>query len=479
MGDFMEIHAKRKISSTKKILLIAPLWNKDTKSIFHYMYGIFPPLGIALIASILEKDNHRVEIIDCSADGISPKEINKFINDDYDFVGISVVSQSAPAAYEIAKEIKTRYKKAIIIIGGVHASAMPEEIVSNPYVDICVRGEGEESIREVISGAPLENIKGISYRKNGSIIHNPDRETIPDLDIYPLPAYHLLPMKKYRSILGVAIEEPSIGLVVSRGCPGRCEYCFPNSLGRKVRIKKPQRILEEILLLKNTYGVKEIDFYDDTFTFYKDKIIELCDLLIKNKIKIVWSCLTRVDFVDEGILKQMKEAGCHQLMYGVESGSEEIRKKLNKNINVDFKKVMKMTQRIGIQIRATYMIGNYAETYNDVLKTIKYAKYLDSDLAIFNVCTPFPGTELYKRLEIEGRILTKDWGKYDFFNVVFSHPNLSAGQITSLYKRANLEFYLRPIFFMRQFRNLCSFTRARLLLRIVIAFIKGVINWVK
>lgn len=461
----------------KKILLIYPLWKKDTKSIFRYMYGVFPPLGIALLASILEELGHYVKIIDCSAENILPEDIAAKISNDYDFVGISALSPSAPLSYEIAKEIRKKMKNVTIIIGGVHATALPEEVISVPYVDICVRGEGEETIKEIVSGAPLEIIRGITYKKNGTIINNPDREPIADLNSYPLPAYHLLPMRKYRSMLGVSIREPSIGLVISRGCPGRCEYCFPNSLGNKIRIKSPKKILEEMLLLKNEYGIKEIDFYDDTFTFYKDKIVEVCDLIIKNNIKMSWSCLTRADFVDEKLLRSMKLAGCHQVMYGIESGSNEIRKKLNKNINVDFKSIIKMTQKIGIQIRATYMIGNYYETYKDVLETIKYAKDLNSDLAVFNVCTPFPGTELYKRLEKEGRLLTRKWEKYDFFNVVFSHPYLSEKEIIALYKKANKEFYLRPEVFIGQLKNLFSYKRIKLQLKLAVALAKGVMSW--
>lgn len=441
------------------------------------MYGQFPPLGVALLASVLEKEGHHVKIIDCSAEQIFPGEIDRHITEEYDFVGISSLSQSAPSAYKIARALKTNMRNATIIMGGIHATAMPEEVIDNPDVDICVRGEGEDAIKEIVSGQALENIKGITYKKNGDIIQNPERDVIADLDAYPLPAYHLLPMKRYRSMLGVAIKEPSIGLVISRGCPGRCEYCFPNSLGKKVRIKSPNRILEEISLLKNEYGIKEIDFYDDTFTFYKSKIIEMCDLLVRNRVGITWSCLTRVDFVDRDLLQRMKRAGCHQVMYGIESGSPEIRKILNREISTDFKRIFKMTQAAGIQIRATYMIGNYAETYNDALETINYAKYLDSDLAVFNICTPFPGTALYKRLEGEGRILTRDWGKYDFFNVVFLHPHLSKEEIIGLYKKANIKFYLRPIVFIRQLKNLCNFSRLRLLFRIGLAFIRGILNW--
>jgi len=235
--------------------------------------------------------------------------------------------------------------------------------------------------------------------------------------------------------------------------------------------------MEELLLLKNEYGIREVDFYDDTFTFYRDKIVEMCDLLISNKMRITWSCLTRPDFIDEKLLKHMKRAGCHQVMYGVESGSSNVLKALNRKMNVDFKSLFDLTRSNGVQIRATYMIGNYTETYKDVLSTIKYAKHLNSDYAVFNVCTPYPGTRLYKKLDTEGRITTKDWGKYDFFNVVFSHPSMSTEQITDLYKRANKEFYLRPIMFVRQLRNLLSFTRIKMVCKIVLGLARGVMNW--
>lgn len=457
------------------VLLINPLWSKDTKSIFRYLYGVFPPLGIALLASILEQDGHYVKIIDCAAEEILPADITKHISEKFDFIGITALSQLAPLSYELARIIKKHFDVPIIM-GGIHATAMPDEVISNPYIDICVRQEGEEVIREIVSHKPLSGIKGISYKDNARIIHNPSREPIVDLDPYPLAAYHLLPMKRYRSMLGVAIKWPSIGLIISRGCPGKCEYCYPNSLGDKVRMKSPRKIMEELLLLKNNYGVKEIDFYDDTFTFFKNKIIEICDLLIRYKAALTWSCLTRPDLVDEPLLKYMNEAGCHQVMYGIEAGSPEIRKKINKRIDVDFKKVIKMTQRSGIQIRATYMIGNYDEKYEDVLKTISFAKYCDSDFAVFNVCTPFPGTVLYQRLEAEGRISSRDWSKYDFFNVVFKHPHLTADEITRLYKQANKEFYFRLIVFIRQLKCIYSFTRMRLLFKIGVALIKGLIH---
>jgi len=235
----------------KNILLISPLWEKNSKSIFKYMYGVFPPLGLALLASVLEKEGHRVKIIDCSALEIHSQNILRYIKEEYDFIGISVLSHSAYSGYRIAEEIKKNMRDAVVILGGVHATAMPEEVITNPYIDICVRGEGEEAIKEIVAGCPLSRIKGISYKNNGSFVHNGDRDIILNLDSYPLPAYHLLPMNRYRSVLGIAIREPSIGLMASRGCPGNCEYCFPNSLGRKVRIRSPRRVFKDTPSFKN------------------------------------------------------------------------------------------------------------------------------------------------------------------------------------------------------------------------------------
>ena len=465
-------------NSMRKVLLIQAPWEKQTKSIFRYLHGVFPPLGLATIASFLEKVGHEVSIIDCTAEFIKPENIIEHIDKSYDFVGISATTATAPGGYKIAELIKEKMNGAVVIFGGVHATAMPEEVISQPAIDICVRGEGEETIKEIVAGVPLKEIKGITFKENGSAIHNADRAMIRDLDAYPLPAYHLLPMKKYRSITGAAIKEPSIGLVVSRGCPAKCEYCYTAVLGKKMRMKSPNRILEEISLLKNKYGIKEIDFYDDTFTVNKKVIGEVCNLLIQNKVNIAWSCLTRMDYVDEDLLKLMKRAGCHQVMYGVEAGRQEVRDAIGKKLSVDIKNIFKMTQKIGIQIRATYMIGNYVETREDVLETIKKSIEYDSEYAIFNVTTPFPGTELYKRLDKENRILHKDWAKYDFYNVVFSHPNLSAEEIETFYQQANKQFYFRPIMFFKHFKNLfSSLNMIKMYSRAAIGMTRAIWGW--
>ena len=462
------------------ILFIQPLWTyrKKTKSIFRYLAGIYPPLGIALLSAILEEEGHNVRIIDCIAESINPDEINDHIHEKYDIVGITAFTNQAPSAYKLAKNIKHKFKDSIIILGGIHATILPEEVIGNPYIDICVRSEGEETVKEIVSGLKLDKIKGISYKnEHGENIHNSDRKYISNIDAYPLPAYHLLPMRKYHSNLGLAIREPSIGILVSRGCPNNCEYCYPHALGRKVRMKSSIKIMEEIILLKEKYGIREIDFYDDTFTVFQNKIVEICNLLIENKIDIVWSCCTRADYITENLLTQMKKAGCHNIQIGVESGSSKVRNAIGKNINVDYHKVFTKAKKAGIQVRATYMIGNYIETRNDILETIDFSKRINSELAIFNITTPYPGTLLYKRLEKEGRIKTNDWEKYDFYNVVFRHPNLSEDEIQELYKRAIITYYFRIIVMIRVLKKVIKPSIAKLIIYAIFNTIRGIIQW--
>lgn len=173
-----------------------------------------------------------------------------------------------------------------------------------------------------------------------------------DLDKLPFPSYSKLPMQKYRSALGAARRSPSIGMITSRGCPGQCTFCFSGMFGSKIRFMSPRRVLEHILYLKANYGIKEISFYDDTFTANRKRVEDLCRSMIDEKIDISWSCFARVDTVNPDILRLMKEAGCHQICYGFESADEDILKAINKKIDTDksFRAVL-WTKEAGIDIR--------------------------------------------------------------------------------------------------------------------------------
>ena len=319
------------------MLFIDPPWiieNKD--NIWRNIGSCLPNLGIAYIASVLEKDGKDIAILDCTAEGLF--NIHNIENrlKEYPsprFIGITSTTPLINNGFKIAKLCKQIFPDASIVFGGVHPSVMTEETLVNSVVDFVVRDEGEMTVRELVDGISPSQIDGLSWKDNGKIIHNSQRQLIKDLNKIPPPAYHLLPMKKYRPAIGSYKRLPAMSMFATRGCPGRCTFCHRTFYG-KLRARSARNIIEEIMILKRNYGIKEITFYDDTFTTFKNVISEFCERIIYDKVDITWSCFTRVNHIDIEILKCMKEAGCHLVLFGVESADEQILKNINKKVSL-------------------------------------------------------------------------------------------------------------------------------------------------
>ncbi|MHB9156092.1 MAG: B12-binding domain-containing radical SAM protein, partial [Endomicrobiales bacterium] len=313
---------------TPDILLIDPPWNiLSPHNIWKNIGSCLPSLGLAYVASSLEKHGFTVRIVDCTADkrdldslvrlfsGMTPPR----------FVGLTATTPLIKSALLIAEAAKNSFPGAVVVLGGVHPTVLPEEVLSHPAVDIVVRGEGEETMLELARGKALSGVAGISYKENGALRHNPDRPLIKDIDTVPPPAYHLLPMKNYYPALGSYRRLPAMSIFATRGCPGRCTFCHRTFYG-KIRKRSAANIVEEVELLSRRYGIREIAFYDDAFTAFKDVVLEFCRLLEERKLKITWSCFTRADLVNRALLAAMKKAGCHLILFGVESADETILK---------------------------------------------------------------------------------------------------------------------------------------------------------
>jgi radical SAM superfamily enzyme YgiQ (UPF0313 family) len=240
-------------------------------------------------------------------------------------------------------------------------------------------------------------------------------------------------------------------MISSRGCPGKCTYCYGNILGKKIRFKSPWNIYSEIKYLQDSYGIREIAFYDDTFTTSKRNVQEFCRLIIDNDLDLTWSCFSRVDTVDYDTLKLMKQSGCHQISVGIESGDEQILKNIQKHINLEQAEIMvKNCREIGIVIRACFMLGNPGETAQTLKKTIEYSKKLDPDIALYNITTPFPGSKMYDWAKENGYLLTEDWRKYDLAQVVMELPTIDSKDLLDAYKKAYRGFYLRPSYILKR-----------------------------
>lgn len=422
-----------------------------------------PPLGLASIAAVLEGENYQAEILDANALQLSESEIAEEIGN-VDITGITAMTPFINSAIKVAKEIKKEKPGSTVIVGGAHVTVLPEKTLSNvPEIDIIVRGEGEETVVELYnalkSGISLQNVRGITYRDNGRVISTPMRPPIADLDSLPFPAYHLLPLHRYKLHPPHGRKLPFMAILTSRGCPYNCIFCSKPIFGRKVRSQSPQRIASEVEYLEEKFKVKEIAFYDDIFTLDKKRIAKLAEEFKQRNLNLPWTCETRVDLVTEELLKAMKEAGCYMIAYGIESGNQTILDNLRKKITIaQVRKAIKMTHDIGIQSIGYFMLGSPGETPATIRQTIDFANYLPLDFAQFSVTIPFPGTDLYN-LYLKQGIGNENWDNFVYANLrsisapVFETASLSKGDLQKWSKTAYREFYLRFSYIWERLRK--------------------------
>lgn len=442
-----------------EILLINPTYMEKTGNVWKEIASCLPPLGLASVAAYLESKGHSVAILDAEASRLDLKtlaasaaELNPV------FIGITATTPMIRSALDIADACKRAAPGARIILGGVHASVLPEEVLRADSVDYAVRGEGEITCLEIVEGRDPAAIKGLSYKSGGKIVHNPARELIEDINTLPFPAFHLLPMDKYYPAKGSYKRLPAISLIISRGCPGKCTFCYPDRLGKKIRMLSAAKTVEMINLLKRDYGIREVCFYDDTFTLSRTAVREMCGLMIDQKLGLTWSCFSRVDFMDEQTLALMKSSGCHQICYGIESGDEGILKALGKQFTLEkASSVVALTKKIGIEARTAFMFGSPGETRETLEKTLEYCIRLDPDYAIFNITTPYPGTQIFEWAKSKGILLTEDWEKFDVSTPVMRLPTLSPEDLVAFYKHAYKKFYTRPKYILKNCFRVTSF----------------------
>lgn len=425
-----------------------------------------PPLGLASIAAILEAIEYKVEILDLNVVGLSMSEIVKKVRN-VDVICITAMTPTINSAINIARSIKEDRPDSTIIMGGCHVTLLPEETLTNvPEVDLIVRGEGEESILEVFkaidTGSDMKNIKGITYRRNGRIRSTPLRSPISDLDALPFPSYHLLPLKKYKPHSPHGRKLPFMAMITSRGCPFRCIYCSKPVFGSKFRAQSPKRTVDEIIHLKEKFGVEEIMFYDDVFTLDRKRVIQLTQELNERGLDIPWSCETGVNLVDSELLKEMKKAGCYMISFGVESGSQKILNNLRKKISLNqAERAFKMSHDAGIQSVGYFMIGSPGETHTTIKQTIDFAKKLEADFAQFSVTTPFPGTDLYD-LYLNSMNKNTKWDDFIYASLksssapVFETESLSKEDLRNWNVRAYKEFYFRLSYIWKRFIGMRS-----------------------
>lgn len=458
----------------KKVLLIQPNYSYQRKS---GAWGVNPPIGIAYIAAVLEKNQINVEILDANAFNLSPEQAIEHVKkNNPDIVGISILT---PAHQYCVNVIKKLPSNIISIAGGNQATAIPEQLLKDGF-KIVVNGEGEYTMLEIAQGKNLEEIKGISYLKNGSVQTNTPRPPL-DVNELPFPARHLLPSNgvnlPYRS--GNTQYFPWTGIFTSRGCPYNCYYCFKKTFGYNVRQRSVENVVEEIVFLKNKYNIKEIDIYDDLFNFDLDRAEKILDEIIDRKLNIYIRCSNgiRVDKITPRFIEKMKKAGCIYIAFGIESGDQCILDKIPKQITIEqMKKAVALTKKAGITTAGFFIFGLLGDTKESMEKTLNLAKELDLDLTSFTIATPYPGTRLWDLVRKNGEIFITKWEDlhHSTGKMTFKYPETaSPEEVEEIYKRAYREYYLRPRYIIKQVLKIRSFTQIKNMFFGLIAILKA------
>ena len=430
-----------------------------------------PPLGLALLAAILGKNGYKVKILDANAAGFTPAEAASSVKDT-DIVGITAMTPTIGTALQIARDIKKINPGLTIILGGPHVTLMPEEtLASTKDIDVIVRGEADETILELMSALenkrPMDNIPGISYKKDGKTIHNALRDIVTDMDLLPYPAFDLLPWQRYQPHPPHGMYKPFAAMVTSRGCPYRCAYCSKPVFGSKFRAQSAERVVNEMAYLQEKFGVREIAFYDDSFTLDKKRIHAITEKIREKGLKIAWTCETRVNLVDKELLRHMKQAGCYAVAYGIETAAPEIMKVIQKDITLDqVEKAVQAHHEIKLQVVGYFMLGSPGETPETIQQTINFAKKLKVDFAQFSVTTPFPATELYD-IYMRGRKEPPKWEDFVYAGTdnpttpVFESDKLTREDLKAWTSKAYRSFYLRPGYIWQRLKRCTSWAEIK------------------
>jgi anaerobic magnesium-protoporphyrin IX monomethyl ester cyclase len=375
---------------------------------------------------------------------------------------------------------------ATTIAFGTHVTPIPRETMrAFPSLDFALRGEPELTLRELIDtldtadgrppsadhpiteqlhklftdadpewqpagsdlqagNAALERIKGLVWRKESEIIVNPDRPFIRRLDDLPLPRHDLLPLASYRAPL---VPSPYAFVVTSRGCPGGCRFCIKHvSYGNSVRFRSPENIVAEMELLARQ-GIRSIHMYADIFTVSREQVMGLCELILERDLRMPWTCNSRVDFVDPEMLHLMGQAGCRWISWGIESGSEEILRRVRKGIKLEqVEQALGWAKEAGIHNWGYFIIGLPGETEETIGETIRFSKRLPLDLVLFHIAAPYPGSPLFFEVVEQGwfRPGTR-WEQVDMdCSTVLDYPHLRAEDLERWARRAFRAWALRP-----------------------------------
>ena len=441
-----------------RVFLINP--SMDVSSGFgeyHSLMEPMPCIGLAYLASACREHGHEVGVLDNFAENLPPQQVVELLRSwKPDVVGMGVLTPSARSTEELGKLIKRELPDVHVVFGNLHASIFAEQLITDGACDVVVHGEGEVVFPKLVDvltgGGALSDVPQISYMDSGSVKTTEMLPPLKDLDSLPWPAWELFPWRKYTFLPFVTVAKPCLSIMGSRGCPFRCKFCALGYMGNLVRRRSPESIAAEVEWLVRDFGVRHVGFVDPIFPLSKKHAIEVCRAIRDRNIpgRWWWTSETRVDVVDEEMCREMKLARCKRILFGIESGVDELLAGVGKHYTTeDVKRGVAAARAAGLEISAFFMLGLPGETAEMTRQTIEFALSLDIDFAKFAITIPLPGSELYDELVAQGKIAVSDWDKFTTFNpnpkdLPYVPDGMTAEELVELHRLANRRFYLRP-----------------------------------
>jgi anaerobic magnesium-protoporphyrin IX monomethyl ester cyclase len=445
--------SERDVSAAKTLVLCEPPYVFWDRSMDRLRQGeeTIPGMGVLILAAVARQRGYRVHLIDAKEQGTPLDEVSRQIAAlRPDYLGLSATTISVTNAARIADRVKQLAPGVTTILGGSHVSAIPERTLDAfPSIDFGVVGEGEVSLFELLArlegGRAIDDVPGLAYRRDGQVHSNLRAPYLDDLDALPMPAWDLLPdfPHRFQPSLFSYPRTPVATLITSRGCPFSCSFCDRSTSGKRGRMHGVEYVVGLCRHLVGL-GVRHIIFVDDLFTVRKQRVVELCQALLDHRLDLSWSCNSHPNLLDLDTLKLMRRAGCWQIAYGIESGSQRVLDVVKREVRIPkMRETLRMTQAAGIRSKGYLMIGHPTEGPDSLAEDVAFLKQVELDLCQITKFTPYPGTPAYPTIREHGTF-DEDWERMNAMNFMFIPHGLSEDVLETYFDHLYRVFYSRP-----------------------------------
>ena len=449
-----------------KALIVNPYTETDrTAGKFKSFLEAMPPISVAYVAAALEQAGIPVACYDDFVNGGSLTTFEETVRREKpDIIGFCSVTPTAPGVTRLSRFVRAHFPDITLVQGGVHATVYAKRLLESGETDYIVHNEGEvttvELINALASGGNMADVQGISWMADGEFVMNTPRPMIEDLDTIPFPAWHLLPMERYRLFNFARVASPATLVLGSRGCPYRCNFCSLTVMGHTRRKRSITNLVDECEYMWDRYGIKQMAYVDPIFPISQKEALAFRDEICKRGLQKhqVWTTETRVDLMNKTTVEAMWESGCRRVMFGFETGDQETLDAIHKDFELaQAYEAVRLCKQVGMQVIGFFIIGSPGETERSINMTIDFSCDLGIEFAKYTVFVPYPGTPIYYDFLKDGTLKEPevfDFQRYTSYPTddnpaIYTTPKLTQDDLMRLQKKAFRKFYMRPKMIMR------------------------------